>query len=141
MNEPGFITYVADRGIRTAADAAAYLTEKILSSYAKFGFGFYRVELKGSATPIGICGLAKRETLEDADVGFSILARFGGCGYAFEAAAATMKYGRDRLGLKQIIGITSPQNMISIHLLEKLGLGFQRKVHLPGYGPETLVFG
>jgi len=141
MNEPGFIKYVADRGLRTTTDAAEYLREKIIPSYEKFGFGFYRVELKECGTPVGICGLMKRETLEAVDVGFSILERFCGKGYAFEAAAAVMDYGRTVLGLREIVGVTAPDNRVSIRLLEKLGMRFQRKIHLPGYGPESLLFG
>ena len=76
MNEPAFIEYVADRGLRTESDAALYLAEKILPSYEKFGFGLYRVDLKDSESAIGICGLLKRDTLDDPDVGFSILNRF-----------------------------------------------------------------
>jgi RimJ/RimL family protein N-acetyltransferase len=141
MNEPGFLKFVADRGLRTTADAAEYISEKILPSYALHGFGFYRVDLRESKTAIGICGLVKREMLEAVDVGFSILKRFGGNGYAYEAAAAVMTYGRTALGLPQILGVTAPDNRASIRLLEKLGLRFQRKIHLPGYGAESLLFG
>ncbi|MEO7166756.1 MAG: GNAT family N-acetyltransferase [Spartobacteria bacterium] len=141
MNEPGFIEFVADRGLRTPADAAGYITEKILPSYARFGFGFYRVELKEAGTPIGICGLVKRETLPEVDVGFALLARFCGMGYAFEAATAVLQHARSVLGLTGIVGVTAPGNRESIKLLEKLGLKFQRKIHLPGFGPESLLFG
>lgn len=141
MNEPGFIKYVADRGLRTTADAADYISEKILPSYARLGFGFYRVDLKEAETAIGICGLVKRDTLEEVDVGFAILERFCGEGYASEAAAAVMTYGRNELGLSCIVGVTAPGNRASIHLLEKLGLKFRRKIHLAGYGPESLLFG
>jgi len=140
MNEPEFIEFVADRGLRTEADAALYLAEKILPSYEKFGFGLWRVDLKQSAAPIGICGLLKRDTLDDPDVGFSILKRFCGTGYCYEAAAAVLHYGRTTLGLKKICGITAPNNRISIHLLEKLGLKLQRRTHVPGYGTESLLF-
>jgi RimJ/RimL family protein N-acetyltransferase len=141
MNEPAFIRNVADRGIRNRADATAYIEEKILPSYANFNFGFYRVDLKETSAPIGICGLVKRETLQDVDVGFSILERYWGNGYAFEAAAAMMEYGRTILGLARIVGVTARGNLASIGLLEKLGLKFQRKIHLPGYGKESLLFG
>lgn len=141
MNEPAFIEYVADRALRTEADAARYLSEKILPNYERYGFGFYRVTLKESQCAIGICGLVKRETLDDPDIGFSILQRFCRQGYAYEAAAAVMDYGRHVLGLEQICGVTAPGNETSIHLLEKLGLKFQRKIHLPGYGPASLLFG
>ena len=140
MNEPAFIEYVADRGLRTEGDAARYLLDKILPMYERFGFGFYRVELRESEIAIGICGLIKRDTLDDADIGFSILQRFGGNGYAYEAAVAVLNYGRTVLGLARICGVTAPCNGTSIHLLEKLGLKFQRKIHLPGYGVESLLF-
>jgi RimJ/RimL family protein N-acetyltransferase len=141
MNEPGFLKFVADRGLRTTADAAGYISEKILPSYALHRFGFCRIDLRESKTAIGICGLVKREMLEAVDVGFSILKRFSGNGYAYEAAAAVMSYGQTVLGLPQILGVTAPDNRASIRLLEKLGLRFQRKIHLPGYGPESLLFG
>jgi RimJ/RimL family protein N-acetyltransferase len=141
MNEPGFIKYVADRGLRTTADAAEYIAQKIIPSYARFGFGFYRVDLKESETAIGICGLVKRDTLEEVDVGFSILERFCRQGYTYEAAVAVMDYGRNVLGLPRIVGVTAPDNRASIHLLEKLGLKLQRRIRLPGYGPESLLFG
>ena len=108
--------------------------------YERFGFGFYRVELKESETVVGICGLVKRDTLDDADIGFSILQRFGGNGYAYEAAVAVLNLGRTVLGLAHICGVTGPGNQTSIHLLEKLGLKFRRKIHLPGYGTESLLF-
>src|SRR6478736_1770076 len=76
MNEPGFIEFVADRGLRSDADAADYLSEKILPNYERFGFGFYRVTMKQPETAIGICGLVKRETLDDPDIGFAILERY-----------------------------------------------------------------
>ncbi len=96
LNEPAFIRFVADREVRTTAQAARFIATKMLPSYAEFGFGFYLVELKESQVPVGICGLIKRETLDDVDVGFSILERFWRNGYAYEAARAVMDYGKAR---------------------------------------------
>ncbi len=140
LNEPAFIRYVADRHVRTLREAAAYITEKILPSYALHGFGFYIVELKESGLPIGMCGLVKRETLEDVDVGFSVLERFWGRGYASEAAAALMEHGRQTLGLPRIVGVTAPDNDRSAAVLEKLGLRYEKMIHLPGYGEQTRLF-
>lgn len=140
MNEPDFHRFVGDRGLRTTEDAAAYLVDKILPSYERFGFGFYLVELKPGGPPIGICGLVKRETLEWVDVGFAFLEAFRGKGYAFEAAKAVIENGRTIFGLTQIAGVTAPDNQISIRLLEKLGLRYEKRIHLPGYGDESLLF-
>jgi [ribosomal protein S5]-alanine N-acetyltransferase len=141
MNEPAFIEYIADRKLGTEADATRYPTEKILPTYERFGFGFYRVTLKESEMAIGICGLVKRDTLDRADIGFCVLQRFCRKGYAYEAAAAVLDHGRTVLSLEHICGVTAPGNRTSIHLLEKPGLKFQRTIHLPGCGAESLLFG
>ena len=141
LNEPSFIRNVADRGVRTLEAAADYIATKITPSYEQFGFGFYVVELKEDGTPIGICGLVKREGLDDIDIGYSLLDRFSGHGYAFEAAVAVMEHGRTVHGLKRIVAFTAPDNHRSIKLLEKLGLRFEKMVQLPGYEGESKRFG
>lgn len=140
LNEPGFIANVADRGLATIDDARTYLIDKIVPSYAQHGFGFYLVQLKESQVPIGICGLLKRETLPDVDIGYSLLARYEGNGFAHEAAVAVMKHAREALGLRRILAITAPHNTRSHRLLEKLGLRFDKLIQLPGYAGETMLF-
>ena len=140
LNEPAFIRFVADRQVRTTAQAAEFIAAKMLPSYAEFGFGFYLVELKESLVPVGICGLIKRDTLDDVDLGFSILERYWRNGYAYEAALAVMDYGKRVLRLPRIIGVTAPDNESSTKLLEKLGLRFEKMIHLPGYGDESKLF-
>jgi len=141
LNEPAFIRYVADREVRTTAQAAEFIVAKMLPSYVEFGFGFYLVELKESRVPVGICGLIKRDTLDDVDLGFSILHRFWRNGYAYEAAHAVMDYGKSVLGLPRIVAVTARDNESSTKLLEKLGLRFEKMIHLPGYGAESKLFG
>ncbi|MDQ6623937.1 MAG: GNAT family N-acetyltransferase [Verrucomicrobiota bacterium] len=140
LNDPPFLEFIADRGVRTLAGARDYIEEKILPSYGEFGFGFYIVELKESGVPIGMCGLVKRPTLEEVDVGFSILERFWGSGYATEAARALMRHGFEALGIPRIVGVTAPHNVRSSAVLEKLGLRFEKMIHLPGYGTETKLY-
>ncbi len=140
LNDPGFIANVADRGVRTVEQAAGYIRQKFFPGYERYGVSYCVVELKMSGVPVGSCGLLKRDTLEDFDIGYSTLDRFAGNGYAFEAAAALIDYGRTKLGLKRIIGLTSTENAKSAHLLEKLGLRFEGMVQLPGYATETRLF-
>ncbi len=140
LNDPGFIANVADRGVRTPAQALDYMREKFLPGYERYGVGYCVVELKTSGRPVGTCGLVKRDTMEDFDIGYSTLERFSGNGYAFEAAAALMDYGRTALGLQRIIGMTSLTNAKSAHLLEKLGLRFERMVQVPGFTGESRLF-
>ena len=81
---------------------------------------------------IGICGLFKRENLEDPDIGFGVLPEFCGKGFAGEAAAAVVKHARNELGIDKLTAIVSPTNAPSIGLIEKLGLKFERMIIMPG---------
>jgi RimJ/RimL family protein N-acetyltransferase len=140
LNEPSFLRFVGDRGVRTLDDARKYIEKGPVDSYRRLGFGLYLVVLKESGASIGICGLLKRESLEDVDVGFALLPEFWSRGYAIEAASAVMAHGRDALGLSRILAVTTSDNTASIRLLEKLGLAFSRMVRLSEDEPELKLF-
>jgi RimJ/RimL family protein N-acetyltransferase len=140
LNEPAFLENIGDRGARTLADARRYIAKGPVASYRKFGFGLYLVELKDSGAPIGICGLLKRESLDDVDIGFAFLRKYWSQGYARESAAAVMHYGWTTLRLKRIVAITKPSNHASITLLEILGLRFEKIIALPDHGGENKLF-
>ena len=140
LTEPSFLRYIGDKGVRTRADACRYLTEGPLDSYARLGFGLYLVELRESRTPLGICGLLKREALENVDVGFAFLPRHWSRGYALESGAAVLAEGRTRWGLKRIVAITSLDNSASIQLLAKLGFRSEGLVRLAPDAPEVCLF-
>lgn len=141
MNDPDWLRYIGDRGVRTLEDARAYLHAGPLAMYDALGFGLYCVELRESALSVGICGLLKRDTLEDVDVGFAMLPAFRARGYTYEAAAATLEYARQELGLTRVVAIVSPENEQSMHLLGRLGLRFERTTRLTAEGKEVCIFG
>lgn len=130
LNEPSFIRNIGDRGVRSLEEAHAYLLKGPLASYRNFGFGMYRIEAKASGQTLGVCGLMKRQALDDVDLGYALLPEFCGLGYAVEAAAAVLAHARSALGLARIVAITDPDNQASIRLLEKLGFRFERMVRL-----------
>jgi RimJ/RimL family protein N-acetyltransferase len=148
LNEAGFIRFIGDKGVRTLADARDYILQGPMDSYARHGFGLYATCLRGNArsgegagTPIGICGLVKRQGLDDPDVGFAFLSRYWSKGYAVESAAAVLAHAREALHLLRIVAITSPDNAQSIAVLEKIGLKFERTIRLVDHGPELKLFG
>lgn len=140
LNEPSFIRNIGDKGVRTIADARLYILNGPRASYERFGFGLYLVELKESAAPIGICGLIKRESLADVDVGFAFLPRFWSKGYAVESASAVKAYGLETLGLRRIVAIANPDNDGSIRVLEKIGLKYERMVRLSDDESEIKLY-
>jgi RimJ/RimL family protein N-acetyltransferase len=135
VNEPGWKRFIGDRGINTLDDAGKYIETALLASYAKHGFGLYAVELKDERTLVGMCGLLKRDTLDDVDLGFALLSRFEGRGYAREAANESLRYAREQLGLRRVVAITTRDNDRSGRLLELTGMTFEGPISLSG---ETL---
>jgi RimJ/RimL family protein N-acetyltransferase len=135
VNEPGWKKYIGDRGINTLDDARTYIENVPVASYEKHGFGLWAVGLKEGGELVGMCGLIKRDTLEDVDIGFALLSRFEGSGYAREAADATLAYARNQLGLRRVVAITTQDNDRSGSLLERIGMHFKEPVV---QGGETL---
>jgi RimJ/RimL family protein N-acetyltransferase len=140
VNDPGWLQFIGDRGVRTLEDARGYILNGPVAMYQRVGFGLYMVELKHSATPIGMCGLIKRPNLDDVDIGFAFLPAFCGQGYAYEAASAIMTYAQDTIGLKRVVAIVAPDNQRSITLLTKLGLNFVDLLRLSEEQPEVMLF-
>ena len=140
LNEPSYVHFIGDKGVRTIDDARDYILKGPIASYEEFGFGLYLTELKDSHVPIGICGLLKRASLPDVDIGFAFLAQFWSKGYAFEAASTVMAYARRVLGLNRIVAIVTPDNERSIKILSKLGLRFERMERWNEDGSEIKLY-
>jgi RimJ/RimL family protein N-acetyltransferase len=140
LNEPSFLENIGDRGVRNEEDAHRYLREGPMAMYAKYGFGLWHASLKSEGTPIGMCGLLKRDTLPDADIGYAYLPAHWGQGYALEAAEATLRHGADRFGLPRVIGVVSPGNTGSIRVLEKIGMQFERMHSMDPGEPDVRLY-
>ena len=140
LNQPSFIKYIGDRNVRNVEQARDYIETRFIASYKKFGFGLYLVELKQDNTPIGINGFVKRDSLPDADIGFAFLPQYCNQGYAFESSVGVMDYGRNILGLKRVLAITSQDNESSGKLLEKIGLKFESLITQPHDTEELKLF-
>ncbi|MEH2202526.1 MAG: GNAT family N-acetyltransferase [Nostoc sp.] len=140
LNDPLWLRFIGDKGVRTLDDAREYILKNLVTMYERLGFGLYLVELKEKGVSIGICGLIKRDSLEDVDVGFAFLPKFRGKGYAYESASAVMMYGRKTFGLTRIVAITTLDNYGSAKLLKKLGLSFERMIKLSDDSKSVSLF-
>jgi RimJ/RimL family protein N-acetyltransferase len=140
INEPAWIQNIGDRGIRTVEEAQNYISNSFVKSYEQNNFGLWLVGLKETGEAIGICGLIKRDTLEDVDIGFAFLQKFWSKGYAVESAEAVMDLARDKFELKRIVAITIPSNQGSINVLEKIGLRFEKMIKMTTDAEELMLF-
>ena len=140
LNDAAFLRFIGDKGVRTVSEARAYILKGPMDSYWRNGFGLYAACLR-DATAVGICGLVKRDGLADPDVGFALLSRHCSQGYAVESASAVLHHARETLGLQRIVAITTPDNLGSIAVLEKIGLKFERMICLDEQAPDLKLFG
>ncbi|MEZ0370536.1 MAG: GNAT family N-acetyltransferase [Candidatus Sericytochromatia bacterium] len=155
LNDPGWIRFLGDRGVKSLEAAREYI-HKLRGMYREHGFCLYVTELGKlhvpdplpdgwlhpglDRVPIGLCGLIKREHLADVDIGFALMERYWGRGLAFEAATGVMAYARDVLGLSRLVAITSPENQPSARLLTKLGMHDAGTIRPYGNDTEERLF-
>ena len=140
-NDPAFVRFVGDRGIRTTEEARDAMQKGALHLYEEFGYGPYRVSLRDCDTAVGICGLFRRDGLDEPDIGYATLPEYCGRGYAHEACRAVVDHARTGLAIDRLIAIISPNNDASIGLIRKLGFEFERMHTMPGDDDEVCIYG
>ena len=131
LNTPGFLAHIADRGVRTAAQALDYLRDGPQRSYAEHGFGLWRIGRRGDDAPLGIAGLLKRDFFDTVDLGYALLPEHEGQGYAREAAELCLELARARFGMRRVLAIVNADNAGSIGLLRRLGFVDAGPLRLP----------
>ncbi|MFL5741272.1 MAG: GNAT family N-acetyltransferase [Flavisolibacter sp.] len=139
VNSKGWLRFIGDRNIHTREEAVHYLTNGPLKSYAENGFGLWLVELQ-DATPIGMCGLIRRNYLDHPDIGFAFLPQYASKGYGYESAKAILDCAENHLHFPGIYAIATLDNEISHKLIEKLGLQFQGLHPVQGSSEALKVF-
>ena len=140
LTSRGFVEGIGDRGVRTLDAARGYIEDRIAASYREHGFGMWLATATDEAAPVGLVGLVKRDELDDVDIGYALLERAWGRGYAQEAASAVLQHARKRLGLARIVAIANPDNAASRRVLEKIGLRFVEVVQFPGWDKPSAYF-
>jgi RimJ/RimL family protein N-acetyltransferase len=140
VNDPDWLRFIGDRGVRTLEDARAYIRNGPLRMYETYGFGLYAVERGTDGATMGLAGLIKRDTLPEVDLGFAFLPAYRGQGYAREAASMVLTEAREAFGLSRVLAITSLDNNRSMKLLKSLGFRFERVIRLTPEDPGTRLY-
>ena len=135
LNDPGWLANIGDRGVHTIEEARAYIADRFERSF------WLVVRDAASGEPLGLCGIvAARPGLTIPDLGYALLARHSGKGYATEAAHAVLAQALGPLNHQRMAAITSLENGPSQRVLEKIGfrrLGVKR---LPDYAEDSAYF-
>lgn len=141
LNSKGWLQFIGDRNIKTEEQAQNYLINGPLKSYVDNGFGLWLVGRKSDQKPLGMCGIIKRQTLPNPDIGFAFLPEFAGQGYAYEIASAVLLYAKNDLKITKIAAIILPENIKSIRLIEKLQFNFVKTISFPPENEALQLYG
>ncbi len=140
LTSASFRRWIGERGVHDLASAQAYIEQGPTASYARHGFGLWLIERRADAAALGLCGLLRRDTLDDVDIGYALLDRHRGQGYALEAAQACLAWAKRR-GHVRIVAIVRPDNQPSIRLLERLGMRYERSLPPDATGQPLALYG
>lgn len=120
--DPEVIQYTGDDPFESIEEAREFLEK--YESYKKYGFGRWAVILKETDEYLGWCGLKYTPELDEFDIGYRLMKKFWGKGYATEAAEVCLKLGFEQFNMKTIVGRVMPANSASLRVLEKIGLTY-----------------
>ncbi|MEZ4373318.1 MAG: GNAT family N-acetyltransferase [Polyangiaceae bacterium] len=140
MNEPGWLEHIGNRNVHSLSDAERYIETRLIESYRAHGFGLWIVRERASGAALGLCGLVRRGFLRDIDLGFALLERAQGQGYAFEAATGCIAYAKAQLNQRELLAITGESNQRSSALLTKLGFSGGEPLRLPDSTTSVLLY-
>lgn len=106
------------------------------------GFCRWKLEEKSSGEMAGFCGLGFLPEFPDPEIGWWVAASRWGQGLASEAARAAFDHATKTCGVKRLISVAHPDNVGSVRIMRKLGLGFEKAFEhhgqpavMYGYGP------
>lgn len=122
-SDPDIVKYVHEPILKTQEQAKNILKEIILPQY-KNNLGRWAIHTKGHMEFIGWCGLKYRPERDEIDLGYRLVQKAWGKGFATEAAQHSLEHGFKNLLLKLITGRSHIENQGSIKVLEKIGMDF-----------------
>ena len=121
--DPRVAAHLAGVLDRAGSDA---IVDRVLKGFAEHGYGPWALEVKGGAAFIGFCGIWQPSFAAHftpcTEVGWRLAFEAWGNGYATESAAAALDYGFGPLGLAEIVAYTTPVNLRSRRVMERLGM-------------------
>jgi len=120
-SDPEVLKYLHEPRLESEAHALQIIRDIILPQYEN-NLGRWAIHIKDSNEFIGWCGLKYRPEYDEIDLGYRLMQKAWGYGYATEAARHTLDHGFSYLALPVISACAHIENQASQHVLEKIGM-------------------
>lgn len=126
----------SDNGPLNTDEVRAWLKAHIVEYKKKSGIEILAIEIKSNFEFIGYCGLTPYPDiggLVEVEIGYRLIRKSWGFGYATEAASAIRDYAFSQLDLPRLVALIEPGNRRSIDVARKLGMEHEKDVVMKGY--------
>jgi RimJ/RimL family protein N-acetyltransferase len=121
--DPVVMEYFPSVLTREESDAVAM---RIRAHFDERGYGLWAVEVEGGSPFVGFVGLMapsfQAHFTPCVEVGWRLDRAHWGHGYATEAAREALRFGFLEVGLTEIVSMTTPANVRSRRVMERLGM-------------------
>jgi ribosomal-protein-alanine N-acetyltransferase len=124
--DPEVMRYISDGQPWPDERIREFVARQVAGVEAR-GFCFWRLIDKNTKEMIGFCGLQPMVDTQHIEIGWWLARAWWGKGLATEAAREAMRDAFERAGLRRIVAVAQPENLASIHVMEKLGMRFERE--------------
>jgi ribosomal-protein-alanine N-acetyltransferase len=124
-SDPEVMRFLSGVTHRSVDETRTVIASRGMAHHALHGFSLWATVEKETGRLLGCCGLKFLDGGMDVEVGYHFARAAWGRGYATEGAAASVRYGFERLGLPCILGVVDPLNFASQRVLEKVGLTYR----------------
>lgn len=126
----------SDNGTKTMMEVIDWVGSVVERSRTSNGVDLFAVDYKKTSALIGYCGLTLYPDIEanpEIEIGYRLIKKYWGHGFATEAASAVRDYAFCELKLPRLVALIEPTNMRSIRVANKIGMSFEKEVMLENY--------
>ncbi|HZP42726.1 MAG TPA: GNAT family N-acetyltransferase [Candidatus Binatia bacterium] len=130
--------YLWDGRVIARPEVVAVVEESI-ASFATRGIGFWVIEARGAAIPVGFVGLRAIPGTADIELYYGLEPAHWGCGFATEASRAVLRYALEAVGVEHVYVRMDGPNLRSVEVTKRLGADWVRTEATGAFG-STLVY-
>jgi ribosomal-protein-alanine N-acetyltransferase len=130
--DPQVMRYISD-GKPWPDERVREFVGRQVAHFDRLGYCLWKLLHKETPEMIGFCGLQPLDGTPETEIGWWLARACWGQGLATEAARAALQHGFERAGLARIVAVALAANRASIHVMEKLGMKYEREMIHRGF--------
>ena len=137
--DPDVARYIAAEGRPLSRAEAWRNMAMVVGHWQLRGYGMWAAVDRHSQAVVGRIGFFNPEGWPGFELGWALLRRYWGQGFATEGARVALEYAFTGLGRDHVISVIHPDNRRSIRVAERIGARLERTAQVNGH--DALIYG